>query len=328
MKGIMKKETAAKKRFCAVVLFAMMLMDIFSGATMKESATVTVKYDGAETVYETYAKTAGEFLAIEEIAVKDNDKTYFDDDTAIEDGMVLEIDTAKYVTVYDNGETYGSITYAYVVEDALSDFSNPLNDADKVFPKRGTAVYDGMEITVSRAAYVCLINDGVLKNCYTYQRTVGSFLTEAGVSIDSQKIVSPSEDTLITSGMQIAVTTVKPASASGSEMRFDVDLSTARMIICEATAYTSADDETWPYTGGTTATGVQCQVGVVAVDPSVIPLKSKLYIEAEDGSYVYGYCVADDTGGAIKGNKVDLAMNTKEECFNFGRRTVKVYILS
>ncbi|MCD8048251.1 MAG: ubiquitin-like domain-containing protein [Clostridia bacterium] len=324
----MKKGTVAKKRFCAVVLFAMLLTDLFSGATMKESATVIVRYNGEETVYETYAKTAGDFTAIEEIAIKDNDKVSFDDDTEIIDGMLLEIDTAKYVTVYDNGESYGAITYAYVVEDVLVDFERPLDDADKVFPKRGTAVYDGMEITVSRAACVYFTNDGVSDSYYTYQRTVGSFLTEVGVSVDSQTIVSPSEDTLITSGMQITVTTVKPASASGSQISFDIDLSNARVITCEATAYTSSEDETWPYSSGITATGVPFQVGVVAVDPDVIPLKSKLYIETEDGSYVYGYCVADDTGGAIKGNKVDLAMNTKEECFDFGRRTVKVYILS
>ena len=91
-----------------------------------------------------------------------------------------------------------------------------------------------------------------------------------------------------------------------------------RELTCSATAYCLK---------GRTATGRTAQRGVVAVDPSVIPLGSKLYIQTSSGSYVYGYAVAADTGGAIRGNKVDLYMETRQECINFGRRQVKVYIL-
>ena len=78
---------------------------------------------------------------------------------------------------------------------------------------------------------------------------------------------------------------------------------------------------------GITASGMQARVGVVAVDPKVIPLGTKMYIVSTDGKVVYGYCTAEDTGGAIKGNKVDLFYNTKSECLQFGRRSVYVYIL-
>ena len=71
-----------------------------------------------------------------------------------------------------------------------------------------------------------------------------------------------------------------------------------------------------------TATGTRAVRGVVAVDPRVIPLGTKLYIEG------YGYAVAADTGGAIKGNRIDLVMNTVRECRKFGRRQVKVHILN
>lgn len=80
----------------------------------------------------------------------------------------------------------------------------------------------------------------------------------------------------------------------------------------EATAYTG---------GGTTASGLAAKVGRVAVDPKVIPLGSELYISG------YGYCVAADTGGAVKGNIVDLYFNTYSECINFGRRNVTVYLI-
>jgi 3D (Asp-Asp-Asp) domain-containing protein len=56
-------------------------------------------------------------------------------------------------------------------------------------------------------------------------------------------------------------------------------------------------------------------------------LGTKLYIESADGSYVYGTAIAADTGGAIKGNRIDLCYNTRSEAISFGRRQMKVYIL-
>ncbi|HPF20510.1 MAG TPA: 3D domain-containing protein [Syntrophomonas sp.] len=82
----------------------------------------------------------------------------------------------------------------------------------------------------------------------------------------------------------------------------------------QASAYT--------YTGFRTATGLNPSVGMVAVDPNVIPMGSRLYIEG------YGYARAADTGGAIKGNTIDLFMESYSQCINWGRRSVKVYVLN
>lgn len=100
----------------------------------------------------------------------------------------------------------------------------------------------------------------------------------------------------------------------------------SQILTMTATAYTG-DVACTGKSDGITATGVQAKKGVVAVDPNVIPLGSKLYIESSDGSYVYGTAVAADTGGAIKGNKIDLCFNTYQEAVNFGRKSVKVYVL-
>ena len=67
--------------------------------------------------------------------------------------------------------------------------------------------------------------------------------------------------------------------------------------------------------------------GVVGVDPGVIPLGTRVYVETADGQYIYGTAVAADTGGAIKGNKIDICVDTSSEAYAFGRRTVNVYIL-
>ena len=87
-----------------------------------------------------------------------------------------------------------------------------------------------------------------------------------------------------------------------------------------ATAYTAG------YGGAdyTTATGTFVNVGTVAVDKSVIPLGTRMYIVTNDG-VVYGQAVAADTG--VKGNKVDLYYDTYQQCINFGRRSCTVYIL-
>lgn len=99
----------------------------------------------------------------------------------------------------------------------------------------------------------------------------------------------------------------------------------------EATAYCACYNCCGKYPGnkwyGITATGTKAKVGTIAVDPKVIPLGTKVYIEGLNGAKNYGYAVAEDTGGAIKGNIIDLYFNTHNETINWGRQQVNVYIL-
>ena len=78
---------------------------------------------------------------------------------------------------------------------------------------------------------------------------------------------------------------------------------------------------------GYTYSGTLARVGAVAVDPNYIPLGTRMYIVSNDGQYVYGYCVAEDIGGGIKGYKIDLYFDTFAECYQFGVRTCTAYIL-
>lgn len=88
-------------------------------------------------------------------------------------------------------------------------------------------------------------------------------------------------------------------------------------FMVEATAYSPQQ----PNLSNYTATGIRATRGVVAVDPSVIPLGTNLYIPG------YGHAVAADTGGAIRGKKIDLCFDNIQESIEFGRRNIKVYIL-
>lgn len=76
-----------------------------------------------------------------------------------------------------------------------------------------------------------------------------------------------------------------------------------------------------------TATGSRVHVGTVAVDPRYIPYGTRMFIMARSGSYVYGVSQAEDCGGAIKGDRVDLYLPTYEQCMEFGRRVCTVYFL-
>ena len=76
-----------------------------------------------------------------------------------------------------------------------------------------------------------------------------------------------------------------------------------------------------------TATGSLVHRGVVAVDPTVVPYGTRMFIVSNDGTYVYGLSTAEDCGGGIKGNHLDLYMDTDAECFQFGVRNCTVYFL-
>lgn len=98
-------------------------------------------------------------------------------------------------------------------------------------------------------------------------------------------------------------------------------LTFSKRLDCKATAYSCNG------VPGITYTGTPARVGAIAVDPKVIPLGSTLYIYTNDGAYIYGVATAEDIGGAIKGNIVDLYFNSFDECWIFGVRECSVFIL-
>ena len=119
---------------------------------------------------------------------------------------------------------------------------------------------------------------------------------------------------LVTSGLQPAEapTVIEAPGTSISEYR-QIEAPEPEAMIFEATAYC--------YTGNQTATGTWPSRGTIAVDPTIIPLGTRLFVEG------YGEGIAEDTGGAIKGHRIDLYMESEDECWDWGRRTVKVRII-
>lgn len=90
-----------------------------------------------------------------------------------------------------------------------------------------------------------------------------------------------------------------------------------RPIYVDATAYSAYD----PGNGSYTARGTLLRRGIIAVDPNVIPLGTRVYIPG------YGEAIADDTGGSIVGNRIDIAFDSHEEALYFGRQQLEIYII-
>lgn len=134
--------------------------------------------------------------------------------------------------------------------------------------------------------------------------------------LNSDYVIGLANDAIALGNEKIALSeTLPPTSNSLGDVSNSNNLATYSMT---ATAYTG---------NGFTATGLKPVrdpngLSTIAVDPSVIPLGSKVHVEG------YGYAIASDTGGAIKGNKIDLYMNSEAECLSFGRRTVTVTIIA
>ncbi|MBC2242421.1 3D domain-containing protein, partial [Listeria booriae] len=109
----------------------------------------------------------------------------------------------------------------------------------------------------------------------------------------------------------------KATSSNTSSSASSSAPSSGKTFTMESTAYSG---------GGTTATGINLSANpgmkVVAVDPSVIPLGSRVWVEG------YGEAIAGDTGGAIKGNIVDVYFPNESQCYSWGRRMVTVKVLN
>jgi len=151
------------------------------------------------------------------------------------------------------------------------------------------------------------------KRLETYEITYLDGVMQSKVLVDNKTITKAIAQITETGGASVTL------ASRGDDARYSKVMTMTATGYCICKTCTGSGN-------GITATGRQAKKGVVAVDPKVIPLGSRVWVETENGSYVYGAAIAADTGGAIKGNKIDLCFGSHQEALNFGRRTVKVYI--
>ena len=134
---------------------------------------------------------------------------------------------------------------------------------------------------------------------------------EAGESAEAETPTEPAATEVAT------VLPVEEVAPEDEVKAIDDGVSYAAVMSMEASAYLPGDGNG----AGITATGIRAGYGVAAVDPSVIPLGTRLYIPG------YGEAIAADTGGAMYGYRIDLCMESYSQAMQFGRRNVTVYVL-
>lgn len=280
-------------------------------------------------------------------------------DTPLRHGMEITVSAQCGVAVTVGGETETLSVTSGTVEDLLSDMGVELSENDIVYPALTDVIYDGMEIVVQRIEYKEETTVEAIEFGYVSEET-SSMLTGTSkikqYGIDGEKVVVSknkyvdgelveteiiSEEVTVEPVDQIkligtGVSRPQSGSSSGSS-------SSGSSVSNKAGTFTDASGNTVSYTkkltgsstayyaaeGAITATGVPVYYGGVAVNPDVIPYGSKLYIVSSDGSMVYGYATAVDTGGALMSGYVlvDVFYPTYNQCVNWGRRNVTVYVL-
>ena len=172
-------------------------------------------------------------------------------------------------------------------------------------------------IAIYRAVPVTVEYQGKIQTVRTSKPTVGELLSELGYD-GAEYDAAPGLNSKIQENLNIKIKDVpKPAPDPNLIQTAQGQIHFQRTLYMEASAYLPSDGGG----SGITATGMAARQGVVAVDPDVIPLGTRLYIPG------YGLAVAADTGGAIVGSKIDLCMEDYTSAINFGRRDVQVYVL-
>ena len=246
-------------------------------------------------------------------------------DSGINELRVLRM---QMITVNVDGFRRYAATYGQTVGELLTSLGVTLGKDDRTSFPLDAQTADGMVIDVTRVTHKTYTEDAVIPRPTTRYAVAGQDaepvylkegrdgLSRRTVQINYENGVEVSRSTLI------AETVIEPEGAVMVGGEADGANGTARVLSCLGTAY-SCDGR-----AGITATGTTGHIGTIAVDPKVIPLGSSMYIRSDDGAYDYGFCTAEDTGGLIKGNRVDLYMNTTPECFQFGARRCTVYVLN
>ena len=313
---------------------------------IRRACQVVVLADGKQTTVTQTGGTVEDALKEAGVTVGEEDSLNYDKDEPLFDKMHIRVTRVMKVRITAGGETREVETSAQTVEDVLKKFQVELDEDDRVEPEAKTKVAEGMEITVRRVEVKEEVKTEEVPFETQYQDT--DSLYEGETQVKTQGVAGEKEVTYqVTFGdgeeesreaasekvtkepvaeVVLRGTAEREQSGAGGSGTF-VDLygntvSYSSVMSGTCTAYSVP--------GGTTSLGWDAVYGVIAVNPNIIPYGTKMYVTSPDGSVVYGYGVAGDTGGACMAGDIiaDLCYNTIEECSQIGRREMVIYILS
>ena len=305
----------------------------------KDFRTVTVSVDGELLEITTKADTVSEAIKDAGIVLSGEDKVNVNLKSNLDDvDGVISVTRPITLHVTMAGQNKVIKTYTDKISDALEENGIQIGESDQIIGGVGDGTAnDGDSITV------VIVSTKVVEETFSvpyetiYVEDATLYKGESEISVQGQngsvtrKYTVTFEDGVEVSRellSEIKTEPVKQVIAVGTKVYFTNNRgfndSYSKAFDMVATAYPPTP-ENWGYA---TASGNRARDGVVAVDTRVIPLGTRLYIKSNvPGIPDYGYCIAWDTGGAIKNMRVDLFMESEHDCEKFGMRDVTVYIL-
>lgn len=279
----------SKEDYISMPLDAKLVKIRTNDIKIKRAVPVSIKVDGKELDVKTYKDTVKEVLDDNAISVDGNDKFI---ECKLQDKIVPNM----------------NISIVRVDEKKVSEkISIPF----KTITKENDRLDVGVKNTIREG------KEGVREKIY-------KVVYEDGKQIAKQLI----EEVVSTKPLDKIVevgTVLNYKTSRGDTLRF------SKVIDMKATSYTASFKDTGKNPGepgfGITATGTKVRKGIIAVDPKVIPLGTRVYVEVPGKAADYGYAVAADTGSAIKGNKIDVYLDSNSAVEAWGVKKVRVYIL-
>lgn len=322
----------SKGSIIALVMVIVILSVAIYSRSMKKVITLSLNGDVRKVT--SYKSTVKDVLEQNNIRIEPKDKVEPSVDTKVKNGQEIYIKRAVGLEVLVDGKDLKIKSAENSVKDMLKSEGIKLGDLDKVKPSKSEAIKDGMKIAVTRVSTqqiteakpidfeTVIQKDDTMGNDekqVVQQGLAGSKEVVSTVTYEDGKEVSRNIISEV-----VKSEPVKAVIKEGTLGVINVNRGSKTVykskINAKATAYTA------DLSFGITASGTRVKRDVngyssIAVDPRVIPLGTKLYVPG------YGYGIAEDTGGAIKGNRVDLFFTSETECDNWGVRPVDVYVL-
>jgi len=323
-----------------VLLFGVLAVSlcVAVGLFTKDFRTITISADGKLYEITTRADTVGEAVKAAGITLSAENKLNYDLTCSVDDvdGVIT---VSKPITLKVNLANDQKVIKAYSndVSAALLENEIEIDESDIILGAEDGKVSDGDEITVVITSTKTVEEQEEIpfETVYVEDNTMyegdSEVVAEGQNGVITRTYTVNLEDGVEVSRKLISEVRTEPVNrviARGTKVYFinsrGLNVSYTTQYVMKATAYAPTPENH----GYATASGNRARDGVVAVDRNIIPLGTKLYVKSNvDGIPDYGYCIAWDTGGSIKNMRIDLFMESEYACYQFGARSVTVYVL-
>ncbi|WP_449538319.1 ubiquitin-like domain-containing protein [Ferdinandcohnia sp. Marseille-Q9671] len=304
----------------------------------QEAIPVEVVVDNQPKKVWTTEKTVADLFIREKIEVTEHDKINPGLDTKLKEDMKVSVDKAFQLTLNDGGTEKQVWSTSTTVADFLKGLEVTLNELDRVEPGMEEQITANSVVNVVRVEKVTDVVEESIAFAVVKKK-------DSNIDKGKEKVVSPGQEgkvakhfeVVLENGKEVSRNLIKTETLKESEQkvvavgtreivqqvsRGTSDGNVSKEFYVSSTAYTAYCSGC----SGYTATGINLRanpnVKVIAVDPSVIPLGTKVYVEG------YGYAIAADKGTNIKGNKIDVFFAEKSQAYRWGQRKVKIQILN